>query len=60
MVCPSNIIKNLNTEDFVHRILKRKALVGQLIHNETRQFGCKTINQWLSNPEDIAGLITFN
>lgn len=38
--------------------LKRKALVGQLIHNETRQFGCKTINQWLSNPDDIAGLIT--
>ncbi|WP_204274120.1 hypothetical protein, partial [Enterobacter ludwigii] len=40
------------------RIFKRKALVGQLIHNETRQFGCKTINQWLSNPDDIAGLIT--
>ncbi|ONN56021.1 hypothetical protein AC057_11475 [Acinetobacter genomosp. 33YU] len=54
----SNIIKNLNLEDFVHKILKRKALVGQLIHNETRQFGCKTINQWLSNPDDIAGLIT--
>lgn len=57
-VSSSNIIKNLNTEDFVHRIFKRKALVGQLIHNETRQFGCKTINQWLSNPDDIAGLIT--
>ncbi|MEQ1452552.1 iron-containing redox enzyme family protein [Acinetobacter seifertii] len=54
----SNIIKNLSLEDFVHKILKRKALVGQLIHNETRQFGCKTINQWLSNPDDIAGLIT--
>lgn len=53
----SNIIKNLSLEDFVHKILKRKALVGQLIHNETRQFGCKTINQWLSNPDDIAGLI---
>ncbi|MDK4790834.1 MULTISPECIES: iron-containing redox enzyme family protein [Acinetobacter] len=53
-----NIIKNLSLEDFVHKILKRKALVGQLIHNETRQFGCKTINQWLSNPDDIAGLIT--
>ncbi|WP_445406335.1 iron-containing redox enzyme family protein [Acinetobacter seifertii] len=54
----SNIIKNLSLEDFVHKILKRKALVGQLIHNETRQFGCKTINKWLSNPDDIAGLIT--
>lgn len=54
----SNIIKNLSLEDFVHKILRRKALVGQLIHNETRQFGCKTINQWLSNPDDIAGLIT--
>lgn len=54
----SNIIKNLSLEDFVHKILKRKALVGQLIHNETKQFGCKTINQWLSNPDDIAGLIT--
>ncbi|MFX6092998.1 iron-containing redox enzyme family protein, partial [Acinetobacter baumannii] len=28
----SNIIKNLSLEDFVHKILKRKALVGQLIH----------------------------
>ncbi len=55
----SNIIKNLSLEDFVHKILKRKALVGQLIHNETRQFGCKTINQWLSNPDDIAGLINY-
>jgi len=53
----SNIIKNLSLEDFVHKILKRQALVGQLIHNETRQLGCKTINQWLSNPDDIAGLI---
>ncbi len=29
----SNIIKNLSLEDFVHKILKRKALVGQLIHS---------------------------
>ncbi|MBV6616485.1 iron-containing redox enzyme family protein, partial [Acinetobacter baumannii] len=57
-VSSSNIIKNLNTEDFVHRIFKRKALVGQLIHNETKQFECKPINRMLSNPDDIAGLIT--
>ncbi|MNM03034.1 hypothetical protein D3C81_129960 [compost metagenome] len=54
----SNIIKNLNLEDFVLKILKRKALVGQLIHNETREFGCKTINQWLSNPDDVEGLVS--
>ncbi|AZB92888.1 iron-containing redox enzyme family protein [Acinetobacter pittii] len=57
-VSSSKIIKNLNLEDLVLKILKRKALVGQLIHNETRQFGCKTINQWLSNPEDVKGLVT--
>ena len=57
-VTSSTIIKNLNLEDFVLKILKRKALVGQLIHNQTREFGCKTINQWLSNPEDVGGLLS--
>lgn len=51
------IINNLNLEDFVHKILKRKALIGQLMHNEKQQIGCKSINQWLSNPDDIESFI---
>lgn len=51
------IIDNLDLEKFVHKILKRKALVGQLVHNEKHQIGCKTVNQWLANPHEIGSFI---
>ena len=53
----TQIIQSLDLENFVHNILKRKALVGQWVHNEKREFSCKTINQWLSNPNEIASFI---
>lgn len=51
------IIKNLNLENFVYKILKRKALIGQLVHNEKQFVGCKSINQWLANPQEIGSFI---
>lgn len=51
------IIKDLNLENFVHKILKRKALIGQLVHNEKQFVGCKSINQWLANPQQIGSFI---
>ena len=53
----TQIIQSLDLENFVHNILKRKALVGQWVHNEKREFSCKTINQWLSNPNEIVSFI---
>ncbi|MBJ9984776.1 iron-containing redox enzyme family protein [Acinetobacter sp. S40] len=52
-----HIIKNLNLENLVHAILKRKALVGQWVHNDQQEIGCKTINQWLTNPQEIGSFI---
>ena len=49
----SKIIKTLDLEVLVHKILKRKALIGKLLHNEKCQFGGKTINQWLAEPADV-------
>lgn len=51
------IIHQLDLEAFVHKILKRKALIGHLVHNEQRQFGCKSINQWLANPNEVGTFI---
>ena len=47
------IINNLNLENFVHKILKRKAIIGQLVHSEKIQINCKSVNQWLANPNEI-------
>lgn len=52
-ISSKQIIENLNLETFVQSILKRKALIGQLVHNEKSIFGCKTINQWLSYPNEM-------
>lgn len=47
------IIKNLNLEAMVVKILQRKALVGNMIHNERCKINQKTINQWLSTPNSV-------
>lgn len=51
------IIQNLDLESFIHKILKRKATIGQLVHNEKQLIGCKSINQWLANPQEIGHFI---
>lgn len=47
------IIKNLNLDTLVIKILKRKALVGNVIHNDKCTFNNKTINSWLASPESV-------
>ena len=44
------IIKNLNLEALVLKILKRKALVGNVIHSDKCKLNSKSINEWLSTP----------
>ncbi|OTG62880.1 hypothetical protein B9T29_06570 [Acinetobacter sp. ANC 3903] len=51
------IIKNLNLDTLVVKILKRKALVGNVIHNEKCQFDSKTINSWLATPESVEAFV---
>lgn len=51
------IIKNLNLEAMVVKILQRKALVGNVIHNEKCKINQKTINQWLSTPNSVEEFI---
>ena len=47
------IIQNLNPKNQVIQILKSKAIIGQHIHNEKCQFNGQSINEWLSQPEQI-------
>jgi hypothetical protein len=56
-ISSTQIIKSLDLEKFVHKILKRKAMIGQLVHNEKQLIGCKSINQWLANPHEIGSFI---
>lgn len=56
-ISSTQIIKNLNLENFVYKILKRKALIGQFVHSKKRVIGCKTIDQWLAKPSEIEGFI---
>ncbi len=53
----SKIIQNLNTEQMVYKIFKRKAQIGQFIHQDKSQFGHQSINQWLAHPEQIEPFI---
>lgn len=56
-ISSTQIIKNLNTEHFVLQIFKKKAQMGQFIHNDQKVIACKTVNQWLGKPEQIADFI---
>lgn len=51
------IIKNLNLETLVVKILQRKALVGNAIHNDKCKLNQKTINEWLSTPDSVVDFI---
>ena len=56
-ISSTQVIQNLDLESFVHKILKHKAIIGQLVHNQKQLFGCKSINQWLANPQEISQFI---
>ena len=47
------IITNLNLDALVIKILKRKALIGNVIHNDKCKFNNKTINSWLASPDSV-------
>ncbi|MFH7767018.1 iron-containing redox enzyme family protein [Acinetobacter sp. BSP-28] len=51
------IIKNLNLDTLVIKILKRKALVGNVIHNDKCKFNNQTINSWLAVPDSVEEFI---
>lgn len=50
----SQIIKELDIEQMALKVFQNKALIGQYIHNQKCQFSGKTINDWLSDPAQIA------
>ena len=51
------IIQHLDLEKFLYKILKRKALIGALVHNDKCQIGGKSINQWLNDQNDIEAFV---
>lgn len=56
-ISSTHIIQNLNIQDRVVAIMKRKAKVGQFMHNDSCHFLAKTLNQWLENEDDIPALL---
>ncbi|GAA5014569.1 iron-containing redox enzyme family protein [Acinetobacter puyangensis] len=55
----TQIIRELNLNNFVHKILKKKAVTGSLIHNNKCIFHYKTVNEWLSSPEQVELFIEY-
>ena len=53
----TQIIKQLDIEKLALKVFQNKALIGQYIHNQKCQFSGKTINEWLSDPTQIAGFL---
>ncbi len=49
----TQIVYELNLDQQVLKLLQQKAVIGQYIHNQKCQFSGKTINDWLSEPEQI-------
>ncbi|KGT48775.1 MULTISPECIES: iron-containing redox enzyme family protein [Acinetobacter] len=49
----TQIVRELDLDQQVLKLFRQKALIGQYIHNQKCQFSGKTINEWLSQPEQI-------
>ena len=56
-VSSTQIVKDLNLNEMIINIFKRKALVGRYVHNDKCKFMEKTINQWLNDPEQISNFL---
>ncbi|HLU19833.1 MAG TPA: iron-containing redox enzyme family protein [Pusillimonas sp.] len=52
-----SVIKSFDIDKEVVRVLADKAEHGQHMHSDYCRFGGKTVNEWLSNPESIAGFL---
>lgn len=55
----TKIIAELNLEQFVLQVFQDKARVGQFIHNDKCHFAGKTINQWLSEPDQVKNFLNI-
>lgn len=53
----SQIIRQLDPQQLALQVFQNKALIGQYIHNQKCQLNGKTINEWLSNPAQIADFL---
>ena len=51
------VIKSLNTERVVIDIFKKKAVVGKYMHSNKCMFNKKSMNEWLSNEDQIEEFI---
>ena len=48
-----SVIGDFDIQREVHRVLEKKAAVGQFVHSDYCRFDGRTVNQWLSEPELI-------
>lgn len=53
----SQIIQDIDLRHSVIEIFKQKSIIGKYIHNQRCQFKGRTINEWLSEPEQIQQFI---
>lgn len=49
----TQIIQSLDIDQFALQVFQNKAIIGQYIHNQKCQFTGMSINEWLSNPNQI-------
>ena len=52
-----SVIKSFDIDKEIVRVLADKAEHGRHMHSDYCKFGGKTVNEWLSNPESIAGFL---
>ena len=55
----TDIIQTLDTSEHVLQVMQAKATVGQYLHNDKCQFSGKTINQWLSNTDQVQNFLNI-
>ena len=53
-ISSTEVINNIDLKALTLKVMQNKALVGQSIHSDRCQFKGKSINQWLSHPDDVA------
>ncbi|XID74885.1 iron-containing redox enzyme family protein [Alkanindiges sp. WGS2144] len=57
--CTEQIIKEIDLKQAVVEVFRDKAVVGQFAHGNYCRMGGRTINEWLSNTDDIERFIDF-
>lgn len=53
----NSVIESFDLQREMEEIFSRKGTIGQYAHSDYRRVAGRTINEWLSNPTEVGGLI---